>query len=115
MPPVRRGDHGALGLVNAVVPKEELRAEVRRWADEMLAKSPTALKVLKHSFNADSEAIAGIGTLAFDSLDLFVQTEEAREGVAPSTRSATRLREVPEVASAVAVAVGGVEARRSSR
>ncbi len=70
------------GLVNAVVPKEELRAEVRRWADEMLAKSPTALKVLKHSFNADSEAIAGIGTLAFDSLELFVTTPEAREGVA---------------------------------
>jgi naphthoate synthase len=70
------------GLVNAVVPKEELRAEVRRWADEMLAKSPTALKILKHSFNADSEAIAGIGTLAFDSLDLFVQTDEAREGIA---------------------------------
>jgi len=54
---------------------------VRRWADEMLAKSPTALKVLKHSFNADSEAIAGIGTLAFDSLELFVRTPEAREGV----------------------------------
>jgi naphthoate synthase len=68
------------GLVNQVVPKEELRAEVRRWADEMLSKSPTALKILKHSFNADSEAIAGIGTLAFDSLDLFVQTDEAREG-----------------------------------
>ncbi len=70
------------GLVNQVVPKEELRAEVRRWADEMLGKSPTALKVLKHSFNADSEAIAGIGTLAFDSLELFVETEEAREGIA---------------------------------
>jgi 2-ketocyclohexanecarboxyl-CoA hydrolase len=69
------------GLVNRVVPKAELRAEVRRWADEMLAKSPTALKVLKHSFNADSEAIAGIGTLAFDSLELFVRTPEAREGV----------------------------------
>ena len=70
------------GLVNQVVPKEDLRAEVRRWADEMLAKSPTALKVLKHSFNADSESIAGIGTLAFDSLELFVRTEEAREGIA---------------------------------
>ena len=69
------------GLVNAVVPKQELRGEVRRWADEMLAKSPTALKVLKHSFNADSESIAGIGALAFDSLDLFVATDEAREGV----------------------------------
>ncbi|HKC50684.1 MAG TPA: enoyl-CoA hydratase-related protein [Myxococcota bacterium] len=69
------------GLVNRVVPKGELRAEVRRWADEMLAKSPTALKILKHSFNADSEAIAGIGQLAFDSLDLFLATPEAREGV----------------------------------
>ena len=69
------------GLVNAVVPGDELRAEVRRWADEMLAMSPTALRVLKHSFNADSEAVAGIGTLAWDSLDLFVETPEAREGV----------------------------------
>ncbi|MFQ5513763.1 MAG: enoyl-CoA hydratase-related protein [Myxococcota bacterium] len=70
------------GLVNAVVPAAELRAEVRRWADEMLALSPTALKVLKHSFNADSESIAGLGSLAFDSLDLFLQTPEAREGLA---------------------------------
>ena len=69
------------GLVNKVVPLAELRAEVRRWADEMLAKSPTALQVLKHSFNADSEAIAGIGGMAFDALELFVQTDEAKEGV----------------------------------
>lgn len=69
------------GLVNEIVPLEALRAAVRRWADEMLAKSPTALRVLKHSFNADSESVAGIGTLAFDHLDLFVGSEEAREGV----------------------------------
>ena len=69
------------GLLNKVVPMAELRDEVRRWADEMLDKSPTALRVLKHSFNADSESIAGIGTLAFDSLDLFIETEEAKEGV----------------------------------
>ena len=69
------------GLVNAVVPAAELRAEVRRWADEMLAKSPTALKVLKHSFNADSESIAGLGTLSFDTLDLFIHSDEAREGI----------------------------------
>ena len=68
------------GLVNAVVPAPQLRDEVRRWADEMLALSPTALRVLKHSFNADSESIAGIGSLGFDSLDLFVDTPEAREG-----------------------------------
>lgn len=69
------------GLVNAVVPKERLREEVRTWADEILAKSPTALRVLKHSFNADSEAVAGISTLAFDHLESFVETEEAQEGL----------------------------------
>ena len=69
------------GLVNAVVSGAELRAEVRRWADEMLEKSPTALRFLKHSFNADSESIAGIGQLSFAGLDLFVHSEEAREGV----------------------------------
>lgn len=69
------------GLVNAVVPAAELRAEVRRWADEILEKSPTALRFLKHSFNADSESIAGIGTLSFAGLDLFVESPEAREGV----------------------------------
>jgi len=68
------------GLVNSVVPKESLKSEVRKWADEML--SPTALKVLKHSFNADTDAIVGIGSLAFDGLELFVETPEAKEGVA---------------------------------
>jgi naphthoate synthase len=69
------------GLVNAVVPGPELRGEVRRWADEILAKSPTALKVLKHSFNADSESLAGIGSIAFDMLEQFLQSEEAAEGL----------------------------------
>jgi len=69
------------GLVNSVVPMTELHTEVRHWADEMLDKSPTALKVLKHSFNADSASIAGIGSMAFDTLDLFVASPEAREGV----------------------------------
>jgi len=70
------------GLVNAVVPGAELRAELRRWSDEILDKSPTALRFLKHSFNADSESIAGLGTLSFAGLDLFLESEEAREGVA---------------------------------
>lgn len=69
------------GLVNKVVPMDELRSEVRKWADEMLEMSPTALKVLKHSFNADSDSISGIGAISFDSLDLFVKTPEANEGV----------------------------------
>jgi naphthoate synthase len=70
------------GLVNKVVPIADLKNEVRKWADEMLAMSPTALAVLKHSFNADSDSIAGIGSIAFDSLNLFVETPEAREGLA---------------------------------
>jgi 2-ketocyclohexanecarboxyl-CoA hydrolase len=69
------------GLVNAVVPAGELRSEVRRWADEILALSPTALRFLKQSFNADSEHIAGLGQLAFTGLGLFVDTDEANEGV----------------------------------
>ena len=60
------------GLVNRVVPTAELRAEVRRWADEILALSPTALRFVKQSFNTDSEHLAGIGQLAFSGLDLFV-------------------------------------------
>ena len=70
------------GLVNQVVPPEELRAAVRRWADEILALSPTALRFLKQSFNADTEHMAGLGQLAFSGLGLFVDTEEAREGLA---------------------------------
>jgi naphthoate synthase len=70
------------GLVNKVVPLADLKCEVRQWADEILGMSPTALAVLKHSFNADSDSIAGIGAISFDSLNLFVETEEAKEGLA---------------------------------
>src|SRR3954454_5164240 len=69
------------GLVNAVVPASELRAEVRRWADEILALSPMALRFVKQSFNADTEHLAGTGQLAFTGLGLFVGSEEADEGV----------------------------------
>jgi len=70
------------GLVNEVVPASELRAAVRRCADDVLRLSPTALRFLKQSFNADTEHIAGVGQLAFSGLDLFVETDEAREGIA---------------------------------
>src|SRR5918996_286549 len=73
------------GLVNTVVAAGELKAEVRRWADEMLALSPTALRFLKQSFNADSEHLAGLGQLAFSGLGLFLDSEEAAEGVAAFT------------------------------
>ena len=69
------------GLVNAVVAPDELASTVRAWADDALRLSPTALKALKHSFNAETEHIAGIGYMAFDTLELFVETDEALEGV----------------------------------
>jgi 2-ketocyclohexanecarboxyl-CoA hydrolase len=70
------------GLVNAVVPLDQLKQEVRAWADDMLALSPTALRFLKQSFNTDTEHIAAVGQLAFSGLGLFLDTDEAREGVA---------------------------------
>src|SRR5436305_7546265 len=69
------------GLVNRVVPAAQLRDEVRQWADEMLALSPTALRFLKQSFNADTEHIVGLGQIAFSGLGLFLDSDEAREGV----------------------------------
>lgn len=69
------------GLVNEVVDPVELIPTARAWATEILAKSPTAIRFLKHSFNADSESIAGISQVAFDGLGLFVGTDEAGEGV----------------------------------
>ena len=70
----------AMGLVNAVVPAATLRAETETWCRELLAKSPTALKLAKQSFNADTEHIAGITELGFSALELYYGTEEAAEG-----------------------------------
>ncbi len=70
------------GLVNRVVPAAELHDEVRIWADEILALSPTALRFVKQSFNADSEHMGGIADVAFSGLHQFVESEEAQEGVA---------------------------------
>ena|ERR1700730_16821356 len=69
------------GLINKVVPHEELREEVRCWADEILNLSPTALKVLKQSMNIDTEQFASAGQLAFSSLAMFTNTAEAKEGM----------------------------------
>lgn len=68
------------GLVNRVVEPAELLPLAKEWGRKACALSPTALKTLKHSFNADSDHIVGIQSLAFDALDLFVDTDEAKEG-----------------------------------
>lgn len=72
----------AMGLCNAVVPHDQLDAEVRRWCDELLEKSPTALAIAKGSFNADTDHIRGIATLGMRALSLFYQTDESKEGTA---------------------------------
>jgi naphthoate synthase len=70
----------AMGLVNKVVPLEDLRAEVEQWCAELLDKSPTALALAKQSFNIDSEQRAGVAQFAHTALNLYYQTEEAMEG-----------------------------------
>jgi len=69
-----------MGLVNKVVPADQLDAEVESWCREILALSPTAIAIAKRSFNADSENIKGIGALGLESLALYYNTEEAKEG-----------------------------------
>ena len=68
------------GLVNAVVPISELQNESIKWCQNILAKSPTALRLLKASLNADCDGQAGLQQLAGDATMLFYMTEEAQEG-----------------------------------
>jgi naphthoate synthase len=69
-----------MGLVNTVVPVEELEEETVRWCREMLELSPFALRLLKASFNAAEDGLAGLQQLAHDANLLFYGSEEAREG-----------------------------------
>ena len=69
-----------MGLVNTVVPLQQLEAESIVWAREILEKSPTALRFLKASFNADTDGLAGLQQLAGDATLLYYLTDEAKEG-----------------------------------
>jgi 2-ketocyclohexanecarboxyl-CoA hydrolase len=71
-----------MGLVNKVVPADQLEAEVTAWCQEIQQKSPTALALAKRSFNCDSEMIRGISNFALNAVKLFYDTDESREGVA---------------------------------
>jgi naphthoate synthase len=70
----------AMGLVNTVVPLEQLEQETVRWCREMLELSPFALRLLKASFHASEDGLAGIQQLAHDANLLFYASDEAREG-----------------------------------
>ena len=69
-----------MGLVNTVVPLEQLETETVGWCREMLELSPFALRLLKASFNASEDGLAGIQQLAHDANLLFYASDEAREG-----------------------------------
>jgi len=69
-----------MGLVNSVAPLADLEIETVAWCREMLELSPFALRLLKASFNANEDGMAGLQQLAHDTNLLFYGSEEAREG-----------------------------------
>jgi naphthoate synthase len=80
-----------MGLINTVVPLDRLEEETVIWCKEMLALSPFALRLLKASFNAAEDGLAGIQQLAHDANLLFYGSEEAQEG-----RDAYREKRTPD-------------------
>ncbi|MCW9065660.1 MAG: 1,4-dihydroxy-2-naphthoyl-CoA synthase [Ignavibacteriaceae bacterium] len=69
-----------MGLVNTVVPVEQLETEGIKWAQEILKHSPMAIRVLKSAFNADLDGQSGIQELAGNATLLYYMSEEAQEG-----------------------------------
>lgn len=69
-----------MGLVNTVVPVEDLEAEGVQWAQEILTKSPIAIRFIKAGFNADLDGQTGLQVLAGDATMLFYMTAEGQEG-----------------------------------
>lgn len=69
-----------MGLVNTVVPIDQLEEEGVKWANEILEKSPLAIRCLKAAFNADCDGQAGIQELAGHATMLYYMSEEGQEG-----------------------------------
>ena len=69
-----------MGLVNKVVPVDELEAEGLQWASEVMEKSPLAIRCLKSAFNAECDGQAGIQELAGNATLLYYLSEEGSEG-----------------------------------
>lgn len=69
-----------MGLVNKVVPLAELEAEGYQWAQDILDKSPLAIRLLKSAMNADVDGQTGLQELAGNATLLFYMTEEGQEG-----------------------------------
>ena len=69
-----------MGMVNCVVPFDKLEEETVQWCNEILALSPMALRMLKASFNADTDGLAGLQQFAGDATLMYYTTDEAKEG-----------------------------------
>ncbi|MFN7262340.1 MAG: 1,4-dihydroxy-2-naphthoyl-CoA synthase [Pseudobdellovibrionaceae bacterium] len=69
-----------MGMVNAVVPHEQLEEEALKWAQEMNSKSPTAMRMLKFGFNLIDDGLVGQQLFAGEATRLAYGTEEAQEG-----------------------------------
>ena len=69
-----------MGLVNKVVPLSELEGECVRWSEEMMERSPIALRMIKAGLNAELDGQAGIQQLAGDATMLYYFLDEAQEG-----------------------------------
>jgi len=69
-----------MGLVNKVVPYEELETETVKWSKEILKNSPLAIRLLKSAFNADVDGQTGLQELAGNATMLYYMSEEAQEG-----------------------------------
>ncbi len=69
-----------MGLVNCVVPQEELEATTLEWCRQILRHSPLAIRCLKSAFNADCDGQTGLQELAGNATLLYYMSEEAKEG-----------------------------------
>ncbi len=69
-----------MGLVNAVVPLQDLESTTIQWSREILKNSPTAIRLIKSALNAAEDGQAGIQQLGGDATMLFYQSEEGDEG-----------------------------------
>ncbi|MET4165772.1 naphthoate synthase [Gordonia terrae] len=80
-----------MNLVNTVVPLADLESETVAWCRRMLELSPLALRLMKASFHAAEDGLAGIQQLAHDTNLLFYSTDEAKEG-----REAFKAKRTPD-------------------
>ena len=70
-----------MGLVNTVVPLDQIEDETVQWCKEIMKHSPTALRFLKAAMNADTDGLAGLQQMAGDATLLYYTTDEAKEVV----------------------------------